>query len=406
MKAVVIQKSGNRVTLLQNDGRFVSRPDRDYAIGDEIMIRELSIQKKLSMAAAAAALVIVLGLGVFAYVTPSYYVSVDVNPGMLLGVNRFERVINAEAMNDDAVRILDRLSWENKSVEDAVTEAITIIDEEGYLDQEGEILITAAGKNEEKAAEMAAELGNAVNELNLKEAHVSAEGLGYEDVQTAKDLGMTPGKYNLITKHLGETVNESNIEEYNQTSVKDLMSEFTAKKQAEGQAVADAAKDKNQNREQEEEQNGTAATSGETEQNKAQEQREGAAETSAQETRQQAEQNGSTTNDNKSQAAENRPTEPAQGQTQGTQPSEPLGETEQNQETEQREGAAETSAQETRQQTEQNGTAAESQEPAGTSGAAGATGATGEAGSAGEASAQGAAGTTGTSGAAGSGAGR
>lgn len=342
MKAVVIEKSGNRVTLLQNDGRFVSRPDRDYAIGDEIMIRELSIQKKLSVAAAAAALVIVLGLGVFAYVTPSYYVSVDVNPGMLLGVNRFERVINAEAMNEDAVRILDRLRWENKSVEDAVTEAITIIDEEGYLDQEGEILITAAGKNEEKAAEMAAELGNAVNELNLKEAHVSAEALGYEDVQTAKNLGMTPGKYNLITKHLGETVNESNIEEYNQTSVKDLMSEFTAKKQAEGQAVADAAKDKNQNREQEEEQNGTAATSGETEQNQAQEQREGAAETSAQETRQQAEQNGIAA-------------------------------------------------------------FAESQEPAGTSGAAGAAG---EASSAGEASAQGAAGTTGTFGAAGSGAGR
>ena len=54
---------------------------------------------------------------------------------------------------------------------------------------------------------------------------VAAEAVGYEMVQRARELGITPGKLNIITRLLEEEVGE-NVNE----PVKDLMARYVAKR--------------------------------------------------------------------------------------------------------------------------------------------------------------------------------
>ena len=98
MKSIVIEVNNKDAILLRDDGQFVTTNRRDYTIGDVIMINTSPIKKRtFAMAAAAAVFVLLLSAGVFAYMTPYYYVSVDVNPSVVMKANRFERVIGMEA---------------------------------------------------------------------------------------------------------------------------------------------------------------------------------------------------------------------------------------------------------------------------------------------------------------------
>lgn len=109
------------------------------------------------------------------------------------------------------------------------------------------VLLASAGKNADKTVMLAEELDIAVEELELEEVEVDSEAVGYEMVQSAKALSMTPGKYNLITKHLGITVDESNVEEYKKVSVRDLMKQYTDTKGVQGKEKADDNQNKSDN---------------------------------------------------------------------------------------------------------------------------------------------------------------
>ncbi|NLW10842.1 MAG: hypothetical protein GX028_02355 [Clostridiaceae bacterium] len=244
MKAVVMEIRNNDVVLLRDDGSFTRARNRDYMIGDVIDMKTSTTRIRFVTAAAAAAVVVLLALGVFAYTTPYYYVSMDVNPGVMMTINRFNRVIAMEPANEDAAAIVAGIEWKNQNVDEVVQNAALEIEENGYFEQGGEILLASAGKNADKAAKLAERLDVSVEELELEDVEVNSEAIGYEMVQSAKALSMTPGKYNLITKHLGVTVDESNVEEYRNMSVRDIMKNFTDTKGLQGNENSAEAKDK------------------------------------------------------------------------------------------------------------------------------------------------------------------
>ena len=247
MKSVVVEKKNGYVVTLREDGTFVKMEDQNFTIGDVLNMKEKRMPGKgrfMTMLATAMIFFMLMGAGAWAYFTPYYYVSLDVNPGVNMLVNYFERVIGVEAVNEDAVAVLEGLDLKNKKVDEAITEAVESMTEEGYLsDDDGEILIASISKNNVKAERLAGKLKGAVEEEiedNGVRAEISAGALGYEMVQQAKELNITPGKYNIITNLLGEEINDDNINE----SVRDLMRRYSDTK---GNGV------KNRNQEQEQE---------------------------------------------------------------------------------------------------------------------------------------------------------
>ena len=354
MKSIVIEVKDKDAILLCDDGQFVTTNRRDYAIGDVIMTNTNPIKKHvLAMAATAAAFVLLFSAGIYAYMSPYYYVSVDVNPSIVMKANRFERVIGMEAMNDDAKAVLSEINWKNKTVEQVMNETLLEIEQEGYFEQSDEILIAATSKNGKNADKLAMALSKTAKFANKEHAEISSEAIGYEMVQSAKALGMTPGKYNLITKHLGESVNADNVDEYLNTSVKDLMARFTATKGLNGKKTAaeakaengnadiDAKSDKKAEKKQFAEQKSAEASQRATEQRQEAEQNASEATQAVTEQQQQAEQKASEA----TQAATEQRQEAEQSATQATQAA-----TEQRQEAEQFATEATQSAMEQRQE--------------------------------------------------------
>lgn len=229
MKSVVVEIKDDYAVFLKDDGTVVKKRNKNYCIGDVVIVKEKSLTKRIRVAVAAALFFMVASVGVAAYETPYYYVSLDVNPGILLKVNLFEKVIGVQGVNEDAIAIIEGLELKNKGIETALCNAIQRIEEKGYFVKNNNIIIAASSKNTEKAEKLALKLKDAANEEIEDEGidvDVDCRGIGYEMVQKARELNITPGKYNIITHLLKEEVNDVNVNQ----SIKELMSRFTANK--------------------------------------------------------------------------------------------------------------------------------------------------------------------------------
>jgi hypothetical protein len=235
MKAVIVELKNNLAAVLSDDGRITTIKNKDYEIGQVIQMRSQNsnLTKKIVTFAASAAAFVILSVGTWAYASPYSYVSLDVNPSIEFTVNRFDRVLSVKAVNDDGEEILQEISLddlENKTIEDAITNTVKQISEQGYFDGtiEGGLVITTSGKDEDKAEELAQELQNTVEEEineNGDDVVVEAYSVGLERVEEARALGVTPGKLNLVEKLQASAADPSTIdlEEWLNKPVKEIM---------------------------------------------------------------------------------------------------------------------------------------------------------------------------------------
>lgn len=98
-------------------------PVTPLAMVDDILPRQYPRQKRvLPRLAAACLLLILFGGSFFAYTWFSVkaILSIEVNPSVALSINRYERVIDARAMNSDGDDLLDELSLKGLKLETAM----------------------------------------------------------------------------------------------------------------------------------------------------------------------------------------------------------------------------------------------------------------------------------------------
>ena len=80
---------------------------------------------KRAFAIAACLVLTVLALGGYrVYATPTAYIDVDVNPSIELSVNRFDRVVDVEALNDDGALLLESVGLEHLKAENALSRLV------------------------------------------------------------------------------------------------------------------------------------------------------------------------------------------------------------------------------------------------------------------------------------------
>jgi hypothetical protein len=235
MKAVVVEIRNNKAAVLSDNGCVVTVKNNGYEIGQVIHIIDSKKQftKKIAVFAASAAAFVILGSGAWAYATPYSYVSMDVNPSIEYTVNRLDRVLSVKAINEDGEVILQAITLddlENQTIEDAILNTVDQITASGYFEAtaEGGIIITTASENTDKADELAIDLQQVVEEEIAKvkeDIIVDAYSVGLERVEEARELGVTPGKLNLVEKLQSSSSDPSsvNIEEWLNRSVKDIM---------------------------------------------------------------------------------------------------------------------------------------------------------------------------------------
>ena len=99
-------------------------------------------------AAAAACLLLFLAAGGYRfYSRPVSYISIDVNPSIELGVNRFGRVVSADAYNTDGQNILDHVKLRNLAYVQAIDKLIKSDDYAVFLTEDSHLVFTVISDN-------------------------------------------------------------------------------------------------------------------------------------------------------------------------------------------------------------------------------------------------------------------
>lgn len=235
MKSVIVEIKDGFAAALSEDGCVVKIKNHNYEVGQVLQVSNPKVRftnKIVAFAASAAALVI-FSTGAWAYASPYSYVSLDVNPSIEFTLNRFDRVLDIKAVNDDGEEILNQLQLEdlnNKTIETAIIKTLEQISFSGYFDgeTEGGIVIATSGKNEDKADQLAEDLQQTVETEvaeNGDDVAVETFSVGLERVEQARELGVTPGKLNLVEKLQAAATDPATIDmqEWLDKPVKDIM---------------------------------------------------------------------------------------------------------------------------------------------------------------------------------------
>lgn len=172
MKAVIVEIKGSNAVVLSEKGHISKIKNKNYSVGQEIVIKN---NNYIKWVATAAAIIVLFATSAWAYMTPYSYVSLDVNPSFEFVINRFDRVLEVKAVNDDAEEIVDEINIEglkNKEILQAVKNVLKELKDQGYIieDEEGGVVVATSSKSQKKTNDLAAALKTAVNEeVKVKE---------------------------------------------------------------------------------------------------------------------------------------------------------------------------------------------------------------------------------------------
>lgn len=140
--------------------------------------------------AVAACAVVVLG-GRWLYFTPTAHISIDVNPSLELGVNRFDRVISVQGWNDDGTALAETLDLTNQTYTDAVETILASETIEALMAQNAVVEIGVIGEDDGHCAQMLA----AVESCTAGQQNAHCYQASPHEVAQAHDCGLSYGKY-------------------------------------------------------------------------------------------------------------------------------------------------------------------------------------------------------------------
>lgn len=234
MKAVIVEIRDGTAAALGRDGSVFKVKNRAYAIGQTIHVRRVALSRQLAvLAACAAAVFLILGAGIHTYVSPYSLVSLDVNPSLQYTLNRLGVVLSVEAVNGDGTELLEEVGrLNNRSIEDAITITVRQIAQDGYFDGDdpGGMVIAASSRDRQEAerlAENVRETALRATQESEKKVVVAAVTVGEDQVEQARELGVSPGKLTLV-EQLRDTASDPNsidMQEWLEKPVKEIMKE-------------------------------------------------------------------------------------------------------------------------------------------------------------------------------------
>lgn len=198
---------------------FLAQKTRGYRQGTVFPYRRLA-------AVMACLLLVLSGCGGYIlYFIPVSSVSVDVNPSIELGINRFDRVVTVDTYNDDGSDIMSSLDVRFMDYRDAMDVILSQESEEAYLAEDSCIAISVSGAAEGKQREMLAHLHTCA--ASYGNVHCSTGS--HKDAAAAHAAGMTLGRYQAFLKlqALDPSVTAADIEGLTISQIWDKITELS-----------------------------------------------------------------------------------------------------------------------------------------------------------------------------------
>ncbi|WP_319802151.1 anti-sigma factor domain-containing protein [Bacillus thuringiensis] len=206
-KGIVMDIKKHSVVVLTPNGEFITfkRKAHPYMIGEEILFNNQEQRApRFSMPPfLKPTTVIVAGflcVLLFFYNQPEEkvfaYVSVDINPSLEASVTEDLRVIDLRACNDDGRRILKEMKgWENKYLQDVIRTIIKQSQEDKYLTNDKQVMLTAVAKDKSLEPQLEKVMQELKKEYETKHVAVGYQSSTMQMRDNAKKAGISTGVY-------------------------------------------------------------------------------------------------------------------------------------------------------------------------------------------------------------------
>ena len=183
------------------------------------------------LAAAAACLVLALAGwgGYWLYFTPTAAISIDVDPSLELGINRFDRVVSVEGYNADGQALAAQLSVTHLNYEQAVEQILDTQEIAALLAQDEVLTITVTGSDEGQCGRIL----SCVEAETAQSPNIHCQSARQEEVEAAHDLGLSYGKYRayLEVLALDPTVTPEEIQGMTMREIREIIQALSSGQQ-------------------------------------------------------------------------------------------------------------------------------------------------------------------------------
>lgn len=145
----------------------------------------------LRLIPAAACLALAILAGRWLYFTPTVEISIDINPSLELGINRFDRVISATGYNEDGQEMLESLDLNNLDYNQAVELILNSDTVASLLSGDAVLTIGVIGPDGEQTTRVLSDMEDCTSHSDNMHCFHSYG----EDADEAHELGLSCGKY-------------------------------------------------------------------------------------------------------------------------------------------------------------------------------------------------------------------
>ena len=234
MKVVVMERNGCNLVVVDDKGCFhIVKNQSNYNIGDEIQISNINkpaIINLKKLTAIAAMLIIMLGssYGALTYYSPYTYVNIDINPSIELVLNRYDRVLEVETLNDDAKKIVTNGSdYKNKNLTEAVNQLLDTVKEKKIFTEQDDntVMYTVSGRDQKNLNKINEKLKTVTEKkLNklIKQENILLKSVTLDEHEAAKKLEVSPGKV-ILLKELKKVKPNAKLQDIKKLPVKETL---------------------------------------------------------------------------------------------------------------------------------------------------------------------------------------
>ena len=224
---IVFEIENKKAVLFLTGGSFVSLDAvTGWNRGDVVSYKKNHFPLKTFYAAAACFICIFLsGIGGHKlYFTETAIISMDINPSLEMGLNRFDRVINISGYNDDGADILGSVNLLHKNYRTAIDALMRSYALVPYLDvEDAGLMFTLLSNSSEKKEALLDFLNNEADILSVRYSslRIDCRFVSGKLVNEAHLHGLTAGKY-LMLLELKEAAPDMEIDDYRGMSIREI----------------------------------------------------------------------------------------------------------------------------------------------------------------------------------------
>ena len=189
-------------------------------------------------AAAVCSLAVFIGGVSWLFFTPTAFISVDVNPSLELGINRFDRIVSVIGYNEDGRALVQDLHIKYMDYTDALETLMEDQNMEVYLADNADVVLTVAGDNAAKSSEI---LDN-VESCMSQHQNVYCHSGNSEEVHHAHDAGLSFGKYQAwqVLQDLNPDITLEKVQDMTMSEIRDLIQKYSQEKSQDNDQSSEA----------------------------------------------------------------------------------------------------------------------------------------------------------------------